>query len=336
MDLLKSRTYLLANNSEINNGDESTQVDIIQSIPVSMLALEISLLPSNQKLVENGDMQVFYATEYQIPWMMQEIGRIREISFRNVGEGTGNDIDIDRYDTHYIQLFIRNKKKKELVGGYRLGLSDEITDKFGVEGLYSYSLFKFDRSFLKKLPPAIELGRSFVRLEYQRSFMPLMMLWKGIAKFVYRYPKYCILFGPVSISNNYCSASQRLLIKFLRKDIFAASLSKQIKARNPYKIKKMKYITIPNINNMTIDNLSILISSLEEDEKGVPVLIRQYIKLGGKMLGFNVDAKFADCIDGLILVDLRKSDVVALAKYMGKEQVQNYLQYHQDSVQQVG
>ena len=333
--LLKSRTYLLANNTLHKTATKPLQQNIMQAIPISILALEVNLLPEKQKLTETGDMQVCYAMESQIPCLMQEIGRQREISFRDAGEGTGQEIDTDRYDSHYIQLFIWNTKTKQVIGGYRLGLTDQILKQHKLDGLYSYSLFKLSKDFLNNSPPSIELGRSFVRIEYQKSFTPLLLLWKGIAKFVSQNPKYCILFGPVSISNDYCSASKKVLIQYLNKHLSDTSLAKLIKPRTPYKDKKLKNITISNTNNFSLDQLSAMIASFEEDGKGIPVLIRQYLKLGGKLLGFNVDSDFADCIDGLIRIDLRKTELKTLSKYMGKDEVKAYTQYHKKSLSKV-
>jgi len=334
-ELLKSRTYLLAKNNQQKNISRPLLENIMQAIPINILALEVDLLPEKQKLIGSGDMQVCYAMKNQIPGLMQEIGRLREISFRDAGEGTGQEIDIDKYDSHYIQLFIWNTKTKEVVGGYRLGLTDEILKEHSLNGLYSHSLFKLSNTFLNNTPPSIELGRSFVRIEYQKSFTPLLLLWKGIASFVSQNPKYCILFGPVSISNDYCSASKKVLIQYLKKHLSDVSLAKLVKPRSPYKDKKIKNITLSNTNNFSLDQLSSMIASFEEDGKGIPVLIRQYLKLGGKLLGFNVDSDFGDCIDGLIRIDLRKTELKTLSKYMGKDEAQTYTEYHKKSLRKV-
>lgn len=313
--------------------DHSTQAEVISPINPVLLKTEIDQLPDNQKLIENASMQVYFATASQLPWCMKEIGRLREISFRHVGEGTGKEADIDSYDDYYIQLFIWNKATHEIIGGYRLGLTDTIYQQHSLAGLYSHSLFKYKKSFLFKMPPAIELGRSFVRVEQQKNFAPLMLLWKGICQFIYNHPEYCILFGPVSISNKYSKTSQQLLITFLKENLFDSTQGRLIKARNPYKYK-LKNISANK--NLSLDELSTLIASIEDDNKGIPVLIRQYLKWGGQMLGFNIDPDFGDCIDGLIRVDFRKADEKILGKYMGKQQLIKYREYHRQKYQKAG
>ena len=339
--ILKTPTHLLAD--KLNNNkfirlpvleNDNPPSEIAQALPSLLLASDINSLSDDAILHESGDMQVFIAASQQIPFIMQEIARLREITFRAIGEGTGNASDIDKYDKHYQQLFIWNKKTQEIVGGYRLGLTDEILAQKGKKGLYSHSLFKINSAFFHDHPKAIELGRSFVRPEYQRSFSPLMLLWKGIMLFVYNNPKYCILFGPVSISNNYTPASQNILIKYLQQHCSHPVLEKLIKPRTPYKTRKKEKHSLSCMKTMELEDVSILISSLEGDKKGAPVLIKQYLKLNGTMLGFNRDSNFGNCIDGFIRVDFRKAGEKNLAKYMGKAQAQHYMQLHNKTTAQ--
>jgi putative hemolysin len=265
---------------------------------------------------------------------MQEIGRLREITFRAVGEGSGRPSDVDLYDSYYLHLFIWNSETHELVGAYRLGLADELYHHFGKRGLYSYSLFRYSRRLLKAINPAIELGRSFVRLEYQRNFTPLLLLWKGIGQFVQRHPRYSVLFGPVSISNDYSSTSQQLLVDFLHANNYDDRLSRLIRPRTPYRAALKPVWRKAELAGMgSIDNVSELVAMQEEGKKGVPILIKQYLKLGGRMLGFNVDREFNDCIDGLIMVDLLQTDTKVLQKYMGREGAEGFLAYHSQPAQ---
>jgi len=309
------------------------EVPIIEPVAPPLLAAEVEALPHGQRLAEAGELRVYYARAAQIPWLLQELGRLREVTFRAVGEGTGMASDIDLYDSYYLHLFIWNDKSREVVGAYRLGLADEIVEKYGKKGLYSHSLFRYSKRVLKALNPAIELGRSFVRPEYQRSFTPLMLLWKGIGQFVARHPRYAILFGPVSISNDYSSVSQQLLIDFLRANNYDTELSRFIRPRQPYRGALRPVWRKAELAGMgSIDNVSELVSLQESGEKGVPILIKQYLKLGGRLLGFNVDRAFNDCIDGLIMVDLRHTDERVLQKYMGKEAARDFLAGHRDRV----
>jgi putative hemolysin len=288
----------------------------------------------SQQLAESGSLKVFFARSAQIPWLMQELGRLRELTFRAVGEGTGKASDIDLYDSYYLHLFIWNEESREVVGAYRLGLADEIVEKYGKKGFYSHSLFRYSKRLLKAINPAIELGRSFIRPEYQRSFAPLMLLWKGIGQFVANHPRYAVLFGPVSISNDYCSVSQQLLIDFLRANNYDAELSRHIRPRKPYRGALRPIWRQAELAGMgSIDNVSELVAIQESGEKGVPVLIKQYLKLGGRLLGFNVDKDFNDCIDGLIMVDLRQTDERVLQKYMGREGAAAFLALHRGEME---
>lgn len=239
---LRLHTYLLASGGAETvepkgapEGAQGSMAPVVDVIEAAQLCVEVQALPESQLLTESGAMQVYYARAEQIPWTLQEIGRLREITFRAVGEGTGRPSDIDLYDSYYFHLFIWNSEKHELVGAYRLGLADEIYQKFGKRGLYSHSLFRYSKRLLKAMNPAIELGRSFVRIEYQRSFTPLLLLWKGIGQFVLRHPHYSVLFGPVSISNDYSSTSQHLLVDFLSANNYDNKLSRLIRPRSPYR-----------------------------------------------------------------------------------------------------
>lgn len=330
---LRLRTCMLARHRSSTEEKEPAAQRQPEPVTVAidsrLLRAEVQALPQSQLLAESGGLRVCYASSGQIPWLLQEIGRLRELTFRSVGEGTGKATDIDLCDAYYLHLFIWNEERGEVAGAYRLGFADEIVQKYGRKGLYSYSLFRYSRRFLKALNPAIELGRSFVRPEYQRGFVPLMLLWKGIGEFVARHPRYAILFGPVSISNDYSTLSQQLLVDFLRLNTFDDALGRHIHPRRPYRKALRPVWGKSDLAGMaSIDEVSELVSLQESDEKGVPILIKQYLKMGGRMLGFNVDRNFGDCIDGLIMVDLRQTEERVLQRYMGKEGARGFLQRH--------
>ena len=164
----------------------------------------------SERLWRREDFSVLLAKAREIPNVLHEIGRLREVTFRQVGEGTGKPIDLDRFDEHYWHLFVWNRHANEVAGAYRLGPSDEILARFGPKGFYTSQLFQWKRTFLDRISPALELGRSFVRPEYQKTYAPLLLLWKGIGQFLIRNPQYKLLFGPVSISNGYTAASRQL------------------------------------------------------------------------------------------------------------------------------
>jgi len=302
---------------------------VVNSPHVSILKAEIEKLPPAQILVTSDEWRVLYARGAQIPWLLQEIGRLREITFRAVGEGTGRTADIDLYDDYYLHLFLWNTRTLEVAGAYRLGLCNEIVPHFGLRGLYTYSLFRYKRSLIDALTPALELGRSFVRIEYQRSFAPLMLLWKGIGEFVARHPRYRVLFGPVSISNDYQPLTRALLVDYLKSMHFERELARHVKPRQPFRYGNRplwRGLDLATLGG--IDTLDRLIRDIEPDGKNSPVLIRHYLKLGGRFLGFNVDAQFGNALDGLVMVDLRQTDPRLLTRYMGQEGAQRFIRHH--------
>jgi putative hemolysin len=338
LQYLRIRTYMLKDADKKHRHVKPLSVTdylepIGDAIPNSLISAEIGALPPTQRLTEGGNMQVFYATAKQIPWVLQEIGRLREIAFRETGEGTGKSIDLDLFDQYYHHLFVWNKTSQEIVGAYRLGLADKIVEQFGIKGLYTRTLFKYKRQLLESLSPAIELGRSFVRCEYQKNFVPLMLLWKGIGQFIAQNPRYRYLFGPVSISSEYETVSQQLLVDFLKYNNFHQQLARHVKPLNPFR-KAIKSSWSSNdfalVND--IEQISDIVAQFEKDQKGVPVLLKQYLKLGGTLLGFNVDHDFNNALDGLIMVDLAKTDPTVLSKYLGSEQTQAFLYFHKNSL----
>jgi putative hemolysin len=282
------------------------------------VAAEIEALPQSSLLAGAGSLRVHLAAARDIPWCLQELGRLRELTFRAVGEGTGHGADIDLFDDYYEHLVLWDADARQIAGGYRLGRIDVITRRLGRRGLYTSTLFDYGDLFLALLGPALELGRSFVRVEYQRSFAALMLLWKGIAEYVGRNPRYCRLIGPVSISNDYQPLSRELQVAFLR-DRALDPLRASVRPKRAFRPRlSLRSVGLGPGRPADIDELSSLVAGLEPDGKGAPVLLRQYLRLGGRVLGFNIDPAFANSLDCLILVDLRKTDPRVLRKYMSE------------------
>ncbi len=332
---LRFRTYLLRNISsgdtrpvlpELIRKSQQHSQPVQTAIAKTALQAEVAALPESSCLTESGEFQIFSTTADQSPLLLQEIGRLREITFRQVGEGTGKSTDIDLYDSYYHHLFLWHREKQEIVGAYRLGVVQDILPRFGRKGLYTYSLFKYKKKILPLLSCAIEVGRSFVRAEYQKSFSALNLLWKGIGIFVVRHGKCPVLFGPVSISKDYEILSRHLIVDCLTLNNFENTLSALVKPRRPYRSKRKDAWIKQEMS--AIDDLSLvsdIVSELENDKKGIPVLVKQYLKLGGKFVGFNIDPDFNNVVDGLILVDLRETERQILNKYMGKERAEQFL-----------
>jgi GNAT acetyltransferase-like protein len=302
---------------------------VVPAVAEALLRAEIAALPAARRLVDNGRFQVYCATADEIPWTLQEIGRLRELAFREVSEGTGRCSDIDMFDSYYRQLFVWDSEANAVVGGYRMGLLDEILERYGKRGLYTQSLFKYAPRVLDSMNPALELGRSFIRPEYQRDYAPLLLLWRGIARFVARSPKYAVLFGAVSISSSYALSSRRLMVEFLSANNAETRLARYIKPRRPFRGGQRN--ASPDTKQhgiLDIDDLSRAIAQAEHDHKGIPVLLRQYLRLGGRLLGFSFDRNFADALDGLMMVDLRLTAWPVLARYMGAADAAAFLEYH--------
>jgi len=324
---LRHRTYLLQNREAPKTAEGRGLDRPVASVLSELIAGEIAKLGPERTLAETDEFSVLLARAAEIPNGLHEIGRLREVAFRRAGEGTGKAVDLDVFDDYYWHLFLWRRKAREIAGAYRLGPTDQIVADRGAKGLYTHSLFRWKRSFLDRIHPALELGRSFVRVEYQKSYAPLLLLWRGIAQFLVRNPKYKVLFGPVSISNNYCSTSRQLMVTFLREYRQSPELAPLVRARNPFRQRPSRLTeelvdaTIPDI-----EELSELVADIETDRKGVPVLLKQYLKLGGKLLAFHVDRNFSRTLDGLIAVDLRKTEVRVLERYMGKEGAATFLQ----------
>ncbi len=306
------------------------QAEIVPKQDSILLKREVESLPSCQKLAQSLEFEVFYARAGQIPRILQEIGRLREETFRLAGEGTGKAVDLDRFDNLYIHLFIWNKNKDEVVGAYRFGPTDEILPRYGKKGLYTHTLFRYEDALLREIGPALELGRTFVRKEYQRSYPPLFLLWKGIGRYVVTHPRYRQLFGAVSISNNYRSYSRQLMVAFLKMNRSLPYLQGLVRPRNPFREKQVHGLHWVESHPWEegVDEVSAWISGVEDDGKGMPILLKQYLKLGGKVIDFNVDRSFAKALDGLIVADLTHADRKTLGRYMGDEGMESFLDYH--------
>jgi len=331
-EYLRWRTYLLAGRSEfkprtslplLNRLRQRTSCAVMAAVDRNILVSEVAALTREQRLFQAGDLEVYVTPAHAIPAVLEEIGRLRELTFRAVGEGTGKSTDVDGFDAHYLHLFVWNAAKQEIVGAYRLAGTDVTRD------LYTATLFKYTSDFLEKLGLALELGRSFVRPEYQRGFAPLLALWKGIGAYVARNPRYKTLFGPVSISNQYQAVSRELMVTFLERDASLLDWASLISSRNPF--KRRSHTPLPPAEGFDLEDLSDCVADLEPTRTGVPVLLRQYLKLGGKLLGFNLDPEFSDVLDGLIVVDLTKTEPRLLERYLGKGEAQEFLKHQKGS-----
>lgn len=336
---LRQRTYALAGPSTVRRVDRPRPLpwrrrealpEVVDAVSPDLMRGEIETLPSVQLLAGSGELQAWIAGARQIPSILREIGRLREVTFRAVGEGSGNPLDLDRFDDHYLHLFVWHPGRSEVVGAYRLGPVDVITSILGVRGLYTSTLFHMAPPLVKRLGQTLELGRSFVRPEYQRGHQPLLLLWRGIGAFVAERPRYRHLFGPVSISQSYSPVSQDLMVAFLRECAAADVPRGAVRPRRPFRPMARPSLDVGTIvpHLRGVDDLSEWVAEIEADGKGVPVLLRQYLNLGGRIIEFNVDPDFSGVVDGLILVDLVHAERRLLDRYMGHDRAGAFLDRH--------
>jgi putative hemolysin len=339
IEYLRWRTYLLARRTKSETSwpmalrtklASKIQEPIAAAGQADLLAEEIEKLPVERRLAENGDLAVYFGAANEIPNMLSEIGRLREVTFRRAGEGTGKGRDLDSFDEYYLHVILWNKAKKELVGAYRAGSTAEILAQHGIQGLYTSTLFRYDEKVFEKLGPALELGRSFVRPEYQRQYAPLLLLWKGIARLITTRPEIPILFGAVSISNDYNEASREMIYRFFESRMQEDDLTGLIAPRRPFRPDLLRRWDCRSMCRALrdLDELSEPITDVEADGKGLPILLRQYAKIGGKLVGFNVDRKFSNVLDGLVVVDLRQTDPAVLERYMGRDAAAAFRKVH--------
>jgi len=309
---LRAKTYMLGTAIEVKKFYEnkpklkkSKAADVIPAVETGLIKREIANL-SEHLLFKSKKFSVYCAPSDQMPSVLNEIGRLREITFREVGEGTNQSIDIDEYDLYYHQLFIWDEENEKIVGAYRVGKGKEILNKYGLKGFYLHSLFKMKKAFQPVMSESIELGRSFIVKEYQRKPMPLFLLWKGIMYFLLKNPDCRYLIGPVSISNEYSNISKDLIIKFIMQSYFDYDMGQFIKSRNKFKVKVKGHDMdiLLEAAKSDINKLDKLIGDFEVSNDKLPVLLKKYISLNAKIIGFNIDPNFNDCLDGLIVVDL--------------------------------
>lgn len=352
----RARTYLLRNAEDPNPNDadetdpnpglhEKTKAiapsfaDAPLAPPVDPAVVEAELAAAveaqpQRLLLQSGRYDVIVADAHRLHATLPEIGRLRETCFRAVGEGTGQPLDLDRFDPHYHHLLVWNRDAKRIAGAYRLGPTDTLLRDAGLDGLYTATLFRYRKRLFDRLGPTLELGRSFVHPDEQRGFQPLQLLWKGIGRFVIAHPQYRYLLGPASISARYSDTSKLLLRKFLEAEApkltglpgFTGlnkikAIGTQPKPKNPHKPKRPRQLDRRAFSAVVagLDEVNELVAELEADGKPMPVLLRQYLKLNATLLGFNVDPDFGEVLDALLLVDLAHAPASVLQRYLGPD-----------------
>ncbi len=310
-------------------------------VPPSLLKNEIDALVSDRPsaiLAQYGPYEVISASYGEIPSAMKELGRLREITFRAVGEGTGKALDLDSFDQTYQHIFVWNREKSEIVGAYRIGKIDELLKKKGIDGIYSSQFFKYDRAFFSQPESMMEAGRAFIRPEYQGSKQGLPLLWKGIMTYIAQNPRYHIMIGPLSIPNVYKPESTRLMLDYLSANFLDPQLSKLV--RPSISTDQIAHVEAETRANLLekVTNLATLnteIMRMEDGKIGVPPLVKQYLHLGGKVASFNFDPKF-NSVDCALIIDLWKIPPREMRHFMDEESFNAYIRNGAAQIERTG
>ena len=321
------RSMLLRYGQQAENTTDSTAQTSFQpleeSAPAEALQAEIDALPEECLCyrVDSSPLVVYAAEAKHIPKLLREIGIQRERTFRNVGEGTGTACDLDQYDTHYIHLIMWDRQAGRLAGAYRIGRTDQILKQQGIKGIYNAAFFRFSRKIRKVLAQGLEMGRAFITPEYQRLAASLDTLWMGIGRYLNKHPEYHYLYGTVSISREYTPASRSLILSFLQEKCMNPELAGAVHAYYPPRELGLQSEDVRLLEDAVPDAraLSALVSELEADGKGIPVLLKQYLRLGGRMVSFGIDEAFGGTLDCLVVVALSDTPERVRQRYRGKD-----------------
>jgi hypothetical protein len=262
------------------------------------------LKTEDHRLLTSKNYEVYLAPAAKMPNILHEIGRLREITFREIGEGTNKAIDLDHFDSYYHHMFLWDTNAKCLAGAYRMGLGSEIFKTKGINGFYLQDLFRFEPELHTMMSQSIELGRAFIIKSYQQKPMPLFLLWKGIVHTTLRFPEHNYLIGGVSISNQFSNFSKSLMIEFMKSHYYDPYLAQYIHPKKAFKVK-LKDADKDFVFDATEADLNKFDKIIDEIEPGalrLPVLLKKYIKQNARLIAFNVDPLFNDAVDGLMYI----------------------------------
>lgn len=292
--------------------------------PVSpeLLQAEIDSLNPEEHLLythSSTGLQIYTALGRDIPNLLKEIGVQREITFRAVGEGSGTACDTDEYDLFYDHLIMWDPAEHRIAGAYRMGRTDEIVKSRGVTGIYNSEFFSLGNEFVNHVKNGLEMGRAFITAPYQKHPASLDTLWMGIGRFVMKYPQYRLLYGTVSVSSDYSVRSRALIYEYLKCHCMNKKLAEHVEAKTPPSgmnlLSEDARLLPTGLADLRL--LSAMVSDMEDDGRSIPVLLRQYLRLGGEMISFNVDDEFGSTFDCLVLVDLTKAPDRLMTRYCG-------------------
>jgi putative hemolysin len=312
-DFLRKKTYMLSNSFNKENKlltvpnlkPAKSPKNIVTPASKEAMVEEVAKLrKTNCRYFQSKNYEVFFAKADAIPNVLHEIGRLREITFREVGEGTNESIDLDKYDQYYRHMFLWDEEAQKIAGAYRMGLGSEIFPKYGMAGFYLNDLFRFEKELHEMMQNSIEMGRAFIIKEYQQKPMPLFLLWRGIIHTTLRYPEHKYLLGGVSISNQFTDFSKSLMIEFMKSNYYDPYIAQYIHPKKEFKVK-LKDADKDFIFDETeadLNKFDKIIDELEPGSLRLPVLIKKYIKQNARLVAFNVDPLFNNAIDGLMYI----------------------------------
>jgi putative hemolysin len=293
--------------------------EVADPVPQVNILEELAHL-EDSKILSHGKFTVYLTKANQIPYLLDEIGRQREITFRSVGEGTGQSRDLDEFDLYYYHLILWDDEAQKLVGAYRMGRGTEILEYYGKKGFYMSSLFKMSNAFKPYLMKSVELGRSFVVQEYQRQRWPLFLLWQGITLSLKNFEEVRFIMGPVTMSDTYKNMSKHIMIQFLEKHYGDSEMSSMVKPRVKVKRDKSKEedaeTLLTEVKN-DLKKVDKIIAEIEPMGLQMPVLYKKYLAQNAKIIAFNRDPLFNDAIDAFMVLDIEQmpeSDVKAHLK----------------------
>ncbi len=344
-EFLRKKTYVLANPFQKKKLLDTLPKNlkfpkppkkIAGAISVEKMESEIAALRTDDKrLLVSKNYEVFLAQADRIPSIIQEIGRLREITFREVGEGTNNATDLDKFDSYYHHMFLWDNDARKLAGAYRMGLGSQIFPRFGIDGFYLQDLFRFEPELYPMMSKSIEMGRAFIIKDYQQRPMPLFLLWKGIVHTTLRYPEHRYLIGGVSISNKFSEFSKSLMIEFMKSNYYDPYVAQYINPKKEFKVKLKDADKdfIFDESEADLNKFDKIIDEVEPGSLRLPVLIKKYIKQNAKVVAFNVDPLFNNAVDGLMYIriaDLPESTVKPVMEEFQAELEQRFASGQKD------
>ncbi len=284
--------------------DVTVQEPLADPVPADVVRAEIGKL-TDKMLFEVGDYRAYLLRTEDAPETMRELYRLREETFRAVGEGTGKPFDTDAYDAYYKQMILWHVPDGQIAGAYRLGFGPEIMkERGGVPGFYSSTLVRYGEKAAPLLSRSLELGRSFVVQKYQRDIHPLRLLLTGLAVCTLKCPEMEYYSGPVSISNEVPHFYKSLITHYLKRDFPFPDAGQVATPTHPFtpdflRVDPEGLLQIPDGN---IDLFDRLLSTLSDGKYRLPVLVRKYFSCSARLVLFNVDPDFSDSLDGLIFL----------------------------------